>query len=168
MFKRILVAVSASSVDAVLGSAIEIAQKHDARIFALHVVDPTPCLMGPIDYDFGLVVEAMEAHGRELVTQVTGVLDDHARPAEIRTVTLPISGLSVGRAIASAADTSGADLILLGERKSGWWRWLSVDVASEVRRYTNTPIQIVPGEVSAGSTRRPATRWTKAPAPDAR
>jgi nucleotide-binding universal stress UspA family protein len=168
MFTRILVAVSASSVDAVLGSAIEISKKHDAGIFALHVVDATPCLMGPIDYDFGIVVEAMEAHGRELVARVTGVLDDHAGLAEIRTVTLPISGLSVGRAIASAADTSGADLILLGERKSGWWRWLSVDVASEVRRCTNTPIQIVPGEVSAGSTRRPAKRWTKAPAANAR
>ncbi len=158
MFTKILVAVSASSVDTVLGSAIKIAQKYDARIFALHVVDPTPCLMGPIDYDFGLVFEAMEAHGREIVTRMTDVLDDHSRLAETRTVTLPISGLSVGRAIASAADTSGADLILLGERKSGWWRWLSEDVASEVRRYTNTPIQIVSGKVSAGSTRRPAPR----------
>jgi nucleotide-binding universal stress UspA family protein len=168
MFTRILVAVSASSVDPVLGSAIEIAQKYDARIFALHVVDPTPCLIGPIDYDFGLVIEAMEAHGRELVTRMTDVLADHASPAEIRTVTLPISGLSVGRAIASAADTSGADLILLGELKSGWWRWLGADVASEVRRYTNTPIQIVTGKVNVGSTRRPASRWTKAPAADAR
>jgi nucleotide-binding universal stress UspA family protein len=168
MFTRILVAVSASSVDAVLGTAIEIAKKHDGRIFALHVVDPMPCLMGPIDYDFGIVVEAMDAHGREIATRITHVLDDQSRPAEIRTITLPISGLSVGRAIASAADTSGVDLILLGERNSGWWRWLSVDVASEVRRYTNTPIQIVSGKVSVGSTRRPATRWTKAPAADAR
>jgi len=168
MFTRILVAVSASSVDAVLESAIEIAQKYDARIFALHVVDPTPCLMGPIDYDFGLVVQALEAHGREIVTRMTDMLDDHSRPAETRMVTLPISGLSVGRAIASVADTSGADLILLGERKSGWWRWLSEDVASEARRHTNTPIQTVSVKVIDGTTRRAATRWIEAPAADAR
>lgn len=168
MFTKILVAVSASSVDTVLRSAIDIARKYDARILALHVVDPTPCLTGPIDYDFGLIVQALETHGHEIVTRVTEVLDDHSRPAETRTVTLPITGFSVGRAIASAADTSGADLILLGERNSGWWRWLSEDVASEVRRHTSTPIQTVSGRVNGGSTRRAATRWTKAPAADAR
>jgi nucleotide-binding universal stress UspA family protein len=125
MFTKILVAVSGSSVDTVLGSAIEIAQGYDAPIFALHVVDRTPCWMVPIDYDFGSVVEAMEAHGREVVSRMTDVLDNHSHPAETRMVTLPISGLSVSRAIASVADTTGANLILLGERKSGWWRWLS-------------------------------------------
>jgi nucleotide-binding universal stress UspA family protein len=167
MFTRILVAVSASSVDTVLESAIEISKKYDARIFALHVVDPMPCLIGPIDYDFGLVAQALEAHGREILTRMKDVLDDHSRPAETHMVTLPMSGLSVGRAIVSFVDTSGADLILLGERRAGWWRCLSKDVASEVRRHTNTPIQTVSGKVIGGST-RPATRWTEAPATDAR
>jgi nucleotide-binding universal stress UspA family protein len=168
MFTRILVAVSASSADAVLESAIEVAKKYDARIFALHVVDPTPCWMGPLDYDFGIIVQALEAHGREIVTRMADMLDDHACPAETRMVTLPISGQSVGQAIAAAADTSGADLILLGERKSGWWRWLSEDVASEVRRHTNTPIQTVSGRVIGSPMRRGATPWTAASAADAR
>lgn len=168
MFTKILVAVSAGSVDTVLESAIEIARKYDARIVALHVVDPAPCFVGPMDYDIGLVVEALEAHGREIVTRMTEVLDDHSRSAETRMVTLPILGVSVGRAIASATDTSGADLIVLGERQSGWWRWLSQDVAAEVRHHTNTPIQIVSGKVSGGPARRATTRWTKAQAADAR
>jgi nucleotide-binding universal stress UspA family protein len=168
MFTRILVAVSASSVDSVLESAVEIAKKFDARIFALHVLDPTPCMLGQIDYDFGLVVQALEAQGREIVTRVTQVLDDHSCPAETRMVTLPMSGQSVGQAIASAAGTSGVDLIVLGERKSSWWRWLSEDVASEVRRHTNTPIQTISSRVIGGSTRRAATRWIEAPAADAR
>jgi len=168
MFTRILVAVSASSVDTVLEPAIEVAQKHDARIFALHVVDPTPYLMGQIDYDFGLVIQALEAHGREIVTRVTEVVDQHAHPAETSMVTLPLSSVSVGKAIASAAQASGADLILLGERKSGWLRWLSNDVASEVRRHTNTPVQTVSGKVIGSWTRRAATRWTGVPAADAR
>ena len=168
MFTRILVAVSASSVDTVLESAIDIARKYDARIFVLHVVDPAPCWMGPMDYDFGLAVELLETHGREIVTQAANVLADHSRPAETRMVTLPIAGQTVGGAIASAAGTSGADLILLGERKSGWLRWLSADVASEVRRHTNTPIQVVSSKAMGGSTRRAATHWAEASAADAR
>jgi nucleotide-binding universal stress UspA family protein len=168
MFTRILVAVSANSVDTVLESAVDIARKYDARIVALHVVEPTPWLMGPVDYDVGLVVEAMEAQGNAIVTRVTAVLNENSHPAETRMVTLPIMGHSVGRAIASAADTSGADLIVLGERKSGWWGWLTEDVAAEVRRHSSTPIQTVSGRVNLGSTHRAATRWAKTPAADAR
>jgi nucleotide-binding universal stress UspA family protein len=155
MFTKILVAVSASSIDTVLASAIETARKYDAQILALHAVDPTPYLTGPIDYDFGLIFDAE-------------VLDTHSSPAETRMVTLPMSGVSVGRAIASVADTSAADLIILGERNSSWLNWRNEDVASEVRRYTNVPIQTVSSRVIANTTRRDVTRWTRAPATDAR
>jgi nucleotide-binding universal stress UspA family protein len=168
MFTKILVAVDAGSTDTVLASAIEAARKYDARILVLHVVDPTPCLVGPVDYDLGLIVEAMEAHGRELVTHVTNVLDEHACAAETRMVTLPMSGSTIGRVIATIASESDADLILLGERKSAWWRWLNEDVASEVRRHTGTPIQIVSGQVTGGPAHRARTRWTDAPAAGAR
>ena len=168
MFTKILIAVSATSPDSVLASAVEVARKYDARILALHVVDPTPCFVGPADYNVGLIVEAMEAHGREIVTRVTNVLDDHAVPVETRIVTLPMSGLTIGCAIAAFAEESGADLILLGERKSGWWSWLSEDVAADVRRRTGTPIQIVSSKFSGSSSRRAGTRWTDAPTTGAR
>ncbi|SDG23502.1 universal stress protein [Paraburkholderia phenazinium] len=168
MFTKILVAVSANSPDSVLASAIELAQKYDARVFALHVVDPTPGYAGPADYNFGLIVEAMEAHGREIVTRVTNVLDDHARSAETRMVTLPMSGFTIGYAIAAFAEESGADLILLGQRKSGWWRWLNEDVATDVRRRTGTPIQIVSGKIADGSSRRTENLWADVPATGAR
>jgi nucleotide-binding universal stress UspA family protein len=168
MFTKILVAVSASSIDTVLGSAIETARKYDARILALHAVDPAPYLMSPIDYDFGLVVEAMEAHGCEIVARMAQVLDNHSGPAETRVVTLPMSGLPVGRAIASVANTWAADLIILGERNSSWLDWLSEDVALEVRRQANAPIQTVSTKVINVATRRDVTCWTKAPAVDAR
>jgi hypothetical protein len=90
MITKILVAVSANSTDTVLASAVEIARKNDARIVALHVVDPTPCFLGPYDSDFGLIVEAMEEHGRKRVMRMTSVLDEHAHPAETRMVTLPM------------------------------------------------------------------------------
>lgn len=164
MFTKILVAVSASSADSVLASAIEVARKYDARIFALHVVDPTPCLVGPDDGNFGLVMDAMEEHGRNIVARVTSVLDDHACHAEIRMVTLPMSGWKIGSAVASFAEASGADLIILGERKSGWSHWLSEDVAADVRRRTGTPIQIAARRRADSLPRRASTLRTDAPA----
>jgi nucleotide-binding universal stress UspA family protein len=168
MFTKILVAVNASSIDTMFGSAIETARQYDARILALHAVDPAPCLMSPIDYDFGLATEAMEAHGCEIVARMAQVLDNHSGPAETRMVTLPMSGLSVGGAIASVANTWAADLVILGERNSSWLDWLSEDVALEARRQANAPIQTLSSKVINVATRRDVTRWIKAPAVDAR
>jgi nucleotide-binding universal stress UspA family protein len=160
MFTKILVAVSANSSDTVLTSAIDLARKHNAQIVALHVVDPTPAFLGPADYSFGMIAEAMEEHGREVVTRMTTVLDDHAHPADTRMVTLPISGSTVGRAIAACAEETGADLIILGERKAAWWRFLNEDVAAEIRRRTDTPLQTLSEKAAGGAARRPGTRLT--------
>lgn len=147
MFKKILVAVSDNSAEAVLASAIEIARKYDAQIFALHVVDTTPTFIGAAEQDFSLLISAMEAAGRKSVERIEQMLTDRGHAAQVRMVTLPLCGWTVGRAIASHAQESGADLVLLGERKAGWSRWFSTDVAAEVRRQTSTPIQIVSREV---------------------
>ena len=162
MFTKILVAVSASSTDAVLTSAIEAARKYDAHIVALHVVDPTPCYLSAADCNYGLIVEAMTEHGRKVATHVRNVLDDQACTAEVRLVTLPASGMTIGRAIAIVADETGADLILLGERSSSPWRWLSEDVASEVVRCSGTPIQVAAERINPRSAHRAGARWADA------
>ncbi|MFM0266070.1 universal stress protein [Paraburkholderia sediminicola] len=162
MFTKILVAVSASSADTVLTSAIEAARKYDAQIVALHVVDPTPCYLGAADCNFDLIVEAMTAHGRKVVTHVRNVLDNQARTAEVRMVTLPMSGMTIGRAIAIVADETTADLILLGERSSFLWRWLSEDVASEVVRCSGRPIQVAADRINSKSAHRAGSRWADA------
>jgi nucleotide-binding universal stress UspA family protein len=162
MFTKILVAVSASSADTVLTSAIEAARKYDAHIVALHVVDPTPCYLGAADCNFGLIVEAMTDHGRKVATHVRNVLDNQARTAEVRMVTLSMSGMTIGRAIALVADETGADLILLGERSSSPWRWLSEDVASEVVRCSGTPIQVAAERIKPRSAHHAGSPWTDA------
>ena len=162
MFTKILVAVSASSTDTVLASAIEAARKYDAHLVALHVVDPTPCYLGAPDCNYGLIVEAMTEHGRKVATRVRNVLDDQACTAEVRLVTLPASGMTIGRAIAIVADETGADLILLGERSSSPWRWLSEDVASEVVRCSGTPIQVAAERIKPRSAHHAGSRWTDA------
>ena len=103
MFTKILVAVSSGSADTVLTSAIDVARKFDAPIATLHVVDATPCFIGPLDHGIGIAIEGMQAYGRELSAQASQTLADHACRAESHMVTLPLSGCTVGHAIASFA-----------------------------------------------------------------
>lgn len=168
MYTKILVAVSASQDDTVLASAIEMARKYDARLYVLHVVDPTPCMVGSVDCDYGLIVEAMQSHGREIVGRVAQTLGEQSLPAEAHMLTLPFSGSTIGQQIAAFADEQGVDLILLGKRKAGWWRWLSEDVASSVRRHAETPVQIASEERATGSLHRVGSRWSTVPAVRAR
>ncbi|WP_206001904.1 universal stress protein [Paraburkholderia aromaticivorans] len=163
MFTKILVAVSASPADTILASAIEAARKYDAQIVALHVVDPTPCFIGAADCYVDLIVESMEQHGREVVTHVRNVLDSQARTAEVRMITLPTARMTIGRAIASVADETGADLILLGERNSSWLNWLNEDVASEVARCSGRPVQIAADRTNVRSAQRAGSRWADVP-----
>lgn len=148
MLTKILVALSASSTDTVLDTAMEIAKEHQASIVALHVVDTVPCCVGTGDYHYGPAVEVMREHGNATLAHAREVLDSDATQTETQMLMLPVSGTTVGEAIAARAEASGATLIVLGERKQGWWRWLSEDVAKQVRRHTSTPVQVA-GERSA-------------------
>jgi nucleotide-binding universal stress UspA family protein len=159
MFTKILVAVSTRHADTILMSAIETARKYNAEIVALHVIDPSPCYMGAADYHFGLAVEAMEAHGREVVTHVKNVLDVYSQPGEVRMMTLPIAGVTIGRAISTVAEETGADLILLGERSASRWRWLKEDVTSEVMRCASRPTRIATPQPAVRSVLKTGGRW---------
>ncbi len=162
MSTKILVAVSANSADTVLASAIELARRYDASIVALHVVDTRPVYLGACDYCYGPVVDALEQHGQDTVARIKEALADSHCEAETRLVTLPLVGMTVGAVIASLAQESAADMIVLGERSPGWWRCLSENVATEVRRHTATPMHLI----SSQPTKRPAshsgTRWSSA------
>jgi nucleotide-binding universal stress UspA family protein len=168
MYTKILVAVSTSQDDTLLASAIETARKYDARLYALHVVDPTPCLLGPADSDYGLILEAMQAHGRDVVARVSQTLQEHPLQAEAHMLTRPFAGSTVGHQIAAFGEEQGVDLILLGKRKAGWWRWLSEDVASSVQRHAETPVQIVSATRARDTLYQVGSRWSTAPAVRAR
>lgn len=168
MYTKILVAVSTSQDDSLLASAIETARKYDARLYALHVVDPTPCILGPADSDYGLIVEAMQAHGRDIVARVSQTLYEQPLRAEVHMLTRPFAGSTVGQQIAAFGEAQGVDLILLGKRKAGWWRWLSEDVAASVRRHAEIPVQIASGTHAAGSLYRAGSRWSTVPSVRAR
>ena len=74
-------------------------------------------------------------------------------------LTLPLSGMTIGNAIADMAEETGADLIVLGERRSSLWHWMSEDVASEVMRCSGKPTQIVANGIAVRAARRTSARW---------
>lgn len=77
-------------------------------------------------------------------------------------LTLPIMGMTIGRAIATVADDTGADLILLGACSSAGWRWFNENVAAEVMRCSSRPTQIVTDKRAVNSGFRNGSRWTGA------
>jgi nucleotide-binding universal stress UspA family protein len=160
MYTKILVAVSTSQDDILLASAIEMARKYDAQLCVLHVVDPSPCVLGTVDSDYGLIIEAMQAHGRDIVERVSRTLDEQSMQAETHMLTLPLAGSTIGEQIATFADEQDIDLIVLGKRKPGWWSWISEDVAASVQSHTTAPVQIVSGERAASSRHRAGLGWS--------
>ncbi len=152
MSKTIVVAINHNFTDAFLAAALETARERDARIAAVHVIDLTHCYAGVGDCNYGLVVGAMLAYGRAALDRAMTTLDRNARGADAHLLTLPVSGSRIGRQIASVCTATNAERVLLGARKHAWWRVVSEDVATTLRRATSTPIQIV--------DERPATQKT--------
>ncbi|QGZ65126.1 universal stress protein [Paraburkholderia acidisoli] len=156
MISKILVALSDHSAPILLPAAIDLARQHQARVIALHVVDPSPCFGAAEHYDGGVVFEALEAQGRRTARHIADVLAAAACEAHTHMILLPLSGLTTGGAIGALAEEHGADLILLGARKTRWPWWLREDVAKDVRRATRTPLRFVPDAGAEGGARRPS------------
>ncbi|WP_321936539.1 universal stress protein [Paraburkholderia sp. J8-2] len=155
MSKTIVVAISQNSSDAFLAAALDTARNCDAHIVAVHIVDLTPCFKGMGDHlDYGLIAGAMEEGGRETLARAMRILECNRHGAQARMVTSPMSGSTIGRQIAAVCDAAGAERVLLGIRKSGWWRFMNEDVAATVQRQTSTPVQIVVTSRSAPAVHR--------------
>lgn len=156
MISKILVALSEHSAATMLPAAIDLARQHDARVIALHVVDPSPCFGAAEHYDCGVVFAALEAQGRRTTRHIADVLAAASCEAHTHMIMLPLAGMTTGRAIATLAEEHGADLILLGARKTHWPWWLREDVATDVRRATRTPIRFVQDiSAEAGARKQP-------------
>jgi nucleotide-binding universal stress UspA family protein len=161
MFKHVLVAVNAISGCSPLASAIDVVLEYNARISALHVVDPTPCFVSASEYDISMIVETLQAQGRDIVAQCARLLGEAGCCGDARMITLPMAGFTVGRTIAAVADDASADLIVLGQGESAWSRCLRENVTSEVRRHTSAPLQIASAALTVRPTRRADARWIR-------
>jgi nucleotide-binding universal stress UspA family protein len=123
MYKHILVAVGTSLSQSALSTAIARARECDARLTALHVVDRTPwwaVVTG--DCNVRDTAALIDDHARALTRYSLRQIESAGIDGTGVSVTLP-PGLTVGEAIAKAANEAGADLIVLGgETDSGWGR----------------------------------------------
>ena len=151
MIKHILVAVGHDANCAELQSAIKLARENDAHISVVHVVDWMPRFILAETQDFGALINCLEAQGREVVAEVTQKLNESGCRGEAHMITLSVQEFTVGKAIASYARKVNADLIVLGQAKSGWWRWFQEDISSEVRQHAVTPLHLI-----ASNTKRAA------------
>jgi nucleotide-binding universal stress UspA family protein len=144
-FGKILVAIDGSeSAQRAADVAIELAQKYDAELTVLHVVE-TPAWPyasdKPIEIDVERVDEGAKGEEEKLVSRVASL-------AEIRGVK---AGQKVVREVGSAvegiteyAEKNGIDLIVVGTRGTGGFQKLVFgSVASGVVTYAKCSVTVV-------------------------
>ncbi|GLQ51814.1 universal stress protein [Dyella flava] len=142
MIKHILVAVGHDANCQALQSAIKLARENNAHISVVHVVDWMPRFILAESQDFGALINCLEEQGREVVAEVTQKLNESGCRGEAHMITLSVQEFTVGKAIASFARKVDADLIVLGQTRSSFWRWFQEDVSSEVRQHAVTPLHV--------------------------
>lgn len=149
MTTKILVAVSARTAECVLANALVASRTDGAPIALLHVVDTPNCFVGAADFDCGLVMEAIEAQGRRVVSLAEQWFAVRGCAVEAHTLMLPPYGRTVGRAIAAFADVIGAQQIVLGSRHADGWQWFRDDIAADIVRHTAASVRRVRDDAPA-------------------
>ncbi|MBR8059835.1 universal stress protein [Burkholderia dolosa] len=164
MTKRILVAVSARTAPCVLASALAASRECDAPITLLHVIDTASCFVGAADFDCGLVMEAMQEQGRQILSLAEQWFASRGCTVTTHMLQLPTYGLTVGHAIAVFASGIDADPVLLGSRKHDGWQWLRDDIAADIVRNTGVAVRRVPDDAPTDVPHRSAPQRAATPA----
>jgi nucleotide-binding universal stress UspA family protein len=122
MYKHILVAIGPSLSDSALTVAIARARECNARLTALHVVDPAPWwAVVTSESSSADTLAVIDDHARAVTRYCAQLIERAGIDGSARNMLLPPSGAGLGEAIANAAKEFGADLIVLGgEAETGW------------------------------------------------
>lgn len=136
MCKKIVVALGERHAESLLARAAAMSREHDAPVVIVHVVDLLDCFSMAADFDYGPAMQMMMSHGRNVVANAEAWLKARGCVVEAHMLALPANGVTVGHAIATLANETHADLVLLGERRNDWWQIFRNDVAADVARDT--------------------------------
>jgi nucleotide-binding universal stress UspA family protein len=98
----------------------------------------------PVACDLGLVLTAIEEQAQAIVARAQAILNDYGGAYEARMIRLPTAGVTAGEAIAAYVAQSEADLVLLGRRKTVWWKYFDEDIAAVILRQCDVVVQIAP------------------------
>ncbi|RAW45863.1 universal stress protein [Halorubrum sp. 48-1-W] len=147
MYERILVPTDGSDVaEAAVDHALDLAEKYDAEVHALYVVD-----IDSVNFSLGTEQVDRLKQGRfdemeelkERADEATGVVAGHGADRDVRVVE-HVSGGRPHKVIADYAEDHGMDLIVMGSHgRAGVRRALLGSVTERTLRSTHVPVLVV-------------------------
>ena len=158
MVKHILVAVGTRPDSITLEAALRLAQETGARVTALHVVDPVPPYVGAETCDFSATFEALDAYGHAVEARCLEAIRQSGCEGDARSIVLPMCSSTIGRAIAGHGREIGADLLVVGRRRSSLFSFFRENLYKELTRHTDTPVLVATDALPAASGRALALR----------
>ncbi len=150
MYDRILLPIDTESgIERAIAHAIDAAQRYDAELHVLYVVDSDTYSSYPGDeyvHEFEGLENALEQAGEEAVEEVT------ARATDAGVTTTGVVGNGVPHTeILDYAKETDIGLIVIGSKhRSGEYRRLLGSVADRVVQLTDRPVTLVKTPVSTG------------------
>ena len=150
MYDRILLPIDTESgIERATEHAIDAAQRYDAALHVLYVVDSDTYRSYPGDeyvHEFEGLENALEQAGEEAVETVTR----RAKNAGVETTGVVVNGVPHTE-ILEYADEAEIGLIVIGSKnRSGEYRRLLGSVADRVVQLTDRPVTLVKTPVSTG------------------
>jgi nucleotide-binding universal stress UspA family protein len=139
MYGDVLLPTDGSAgMDRVIEEAVGLAERHDATLHALYVVNTASLSNLPLEASMDAVSDSLREEGRTALAEVERLVDDRV-PLESATV----EG-SPAREIVGYATETGVDLIVMGTHgRSGVDRLLLGSVAERVVRRSPVPVLTV-------------------------
>lgn len=145
MFKRILVAVDASSTsELALQTAIRLATEANAALRIVHAVDVSNVNMGAEYLDYAQVSGSLTKNGQDTLERYKAKAGAAGLEAEAELIVIDSLGQRLPEAIASDADAWPADLIVIGTHgRRGLSRLFLGSVAEGVARVASQPVLLI-------------------------
>ncbi|MFC5278572.1 universal stress protein [Halorubrum rubrum] len=147
MYERILIPTDGSDVaEAAVDHALDLAEKYDAEVHALYVVD-----IDSVNYSLGTEQVDRLKQGRfdemeelkERADEATGVVAGRGADRGV-TVVEHVSGGRPHKVIADYAEDNGMDLVVMGSHgRAGVRRALLGSVTERTLRSTHVPVLVV-------------------------
>ncbi len=143
MFKHLLVPIDGSPTsELAVGKAIGLAKAFDAEVTAIYVIDPYPFTGVGADFAYGQGQYLTAA--KSAATDALANARKQLEQAGVKLHTATVESHSVWRGILEAAESGGADLIVIGSHgRSGIEKLVLGSVAQKVVSHSRLPVLLV-------------------------
>jgi nucleotide-binding universal stress UspA family protein len=143
MFKHLLVPIDGSPTsELAVDKAIGLAKAFDSRVTAIYVVDPYPFTGVGADFAYGQgqYLSAAKAAATDALAHARKQMEQ----AGVQLKTATVEAHAVWRGILEAAETDGADLIVMGSHgRSGIEKLVLGSVAQKVLSNSKVPVLLM-------------------------